>query len=195
MIQSYFRSKLQIPKELAHWRNFIQGSEVNDEAMMIKTTASIEQRIVEEKLSDSLKSFLTKEWKGEIISFVKEHVFIMEVVPCDEEDTVYIKILREAGKKKCLKEDELQRICDNMDMHLMSMHFKPNFRNELTALLPFLQKKCQVASPTKIKTGLFRKTPVIKLQLGIDTLMELNRNKEQVHQDDKFLIMKLATLH
>ena len=74
---------------------------------MIKTTASIEQKIVQEKLSDSLKSYLTKEWKDEIIGFVKEHVFIMEVVPCDEEDTVYIKILREPGKKKCLKEEEL----------------------------------------------------------------------------------------
>lgn len=66
----------------------------------------------------------------------------MEEVPCDEEDTVYIKILREPGKKKCLKEEELQRICDNMDTTVMSMNFKPNFKNEHTALLPFLQKKC-----------------------------------------------------
>ena len=105
------------------------------------------------------------------------------------------QIFREFGKKKCLKEEDLQRICDNMDTTVMSMLFKPNFYNDHTALLPFLQKKCQVASPTKIKTGLFRKTPVIKLQLGVDTLMELNRNKEQVHKDDKFLIMKVVTLY
>lgn len=97
----------------------------------------------------------------------------MEVVPSEDPETVYIKMFKNPGDKKFLDEKELQLICDNMDMHVKNMVFKPNFKNKHTDMIGFLEKRVQVGSPTKIKTGLFgrKKTPVITLKLGIDTLM------------------------
>lgn len=58
-------------------------------------------------------------------------------------------------------------------------------------LIGKFNKRCQIGAPTKIRKQdvlALRRTPVLKLQIGIDTLNQMRQNKEQVFEDDKLLI-------
>lgn len=107
-IQNYFKSKYQIPKELQHWRDIIESSEVNDEALVVKTTVTLVHTASENTLSPELRKYLTKEWKDKVTNFVKwQNDGNFEVVETDEEDTVYIQVFKDLNEKKSLDEDGL----------------------------------------------------------------------------------------
>ena len=62
-----------------------------------------------------------------------------------------------------------------------------------------ISKRCDIGSPTKIRKDPqsffpLRRTPVLKIQIGIDALNEMKENKEKVFEDDRLLINKISVL-